>query len=134
MWAAENIMSTSGAELGLWAGFWSVNGIALIIILFIFALALMSRSGSKIYANTAFGIKFIPLFLVIIAGIVFVAMGEGTPITNDTIDGLAGTDRSTFMNIMIVMPAILFTFDGFLFSSALSNDAKDAKTYKRGLM
>lgn len=77
-------------------------------------------------------LKTVPLFTVIIAAIVFLSIGQmgngaepGFPVDQpENLDG-----KTMFEGIMLAMPAILFTFDGFVFSASMQNEAKSHKTF-----
>jgi amino acid transporter len=94
----------------------------------------MSRKLSKGVANTALVVKFIPLFVVIIGGIVFMSMGSFYPITPDQLPGTDPYSPNMFLNIMAVIPAILFAFNGFISSASLMPETKNPKTYQRALV
>lgn len=99
----------------------------------------MSKSGQKSVSNVGMGIKLIPLFFVIISAFVFLGMGQGEPITGipptDPVTGLPAEGNygdNAFLNILSVLPAILFTYNGFITSASMMNEAKTTNTYKAG--
>lgn len=95
-------------------------------------LNIRSQKGSKLFGTAGMGIKVLPLLTVIIAGIVFMAIGQngsgtdpGFPV--DAPENLDG--KSMFEGMLLAMPAILFAFDGFVYSASMQNEAKDQKTF-----
>jgi amino acid transporter len=81
-------------------------------------------------AGFGLSVKIIPLVVVIIAGLVFIPIGYSHPIDSTPIEGIETPYNSSFLNILTVMPAILFTYNGFLTSGGIMNEAKSYKTYK----
>lgn len=134
MWGAENIVAQTGIK-GLWQTWGSAIAIGLTIMAVMFTVNIISSKTSKSIGTVGMGLKVIPLFTVIIAAIVFIAIGS----MNGTVDGgPAGSpgfpvddpkQHGVFEGMMLAMPAILFTFDGFVFSASMQNEAKSHKTF-----
>jgi amino acid transporter len=124
----------------------------MILLGIIFSINLLSQSSSKTLGTVGMGIKTIPLFFVIISAFVFLGLGiandlslVGIPvpeiplpeesfsitsaITSDSIGTYNATEGNGVSGILLAMPAILFTFDGFVFSASMQNEAKDQKTF-----
>lgn len=133
MWAADNVMVATGTNMMGWDRFASTIGIGLAIFAVVFFMNLYSKKGQDAIGQTGMGLKLVPLFTVIIAAIVFISIGTmngskpdpGFPV--DAPENLDG--KSMFEGIMLAMPAILFTYDGFVFSASMQNEAKSDKTF-----
>lgn len=127
MWGAENIVAETGIS-GVWQTWGSSVSIGVVILGSLFAVNIISSKTSKGIGQTGMYLKVIPLFTVIIAAIVFMSIGGNNGIEpgfppNET------KGYSMFEGILLAMPAILFTFDGFVFSASMQNEAKSHKTF-----
>jgi amino acid transporter len=107
-----------------------MTGLAAGILLFVFFLSSFSKRGTKGFTTLGMMVKTIPLILVIVGAIVLIPLGNTYPITNNPIEGTNPTSTNSAINILTVIPAILFTYNGFLTSAAMMNESKDFKTYK----
>lgn len=149
LWASNKMLSASGlqfvdqindagiivseANISQWGYFFSNWGIGLIFMAVIYGITVMSRSGQKAVSNVGMGIKLIPLVFVIITSIVVIGMGDKTPISSEPIEGVTPTyGDNSFLNILSVLPAILFTYNGFITSASIMNESKSQRTYKMG--
>jgi amino acid transporter len=87
---------------------------------------IISNKASKNLGQTGLVLKTIPLYVIILGAIVLMAVaGPTTPIDEIVIDDTVGM----FEGIMLALPAIMFTFDGFVYSASMQNEAKDHKTF-----
>jgi amino acid transporter len=103
-------------------------GLAFGIMLFVFAITTFSKRGTKGFTTLGLSVKVIPLLLVVIGGMVFIPLGLAHPI--DTAPVVETPYNSSILNILTIMPAILFTYNGFLTSASMMNESKNYKTYK----
>lgn len=95
--------------------------------LFIFFLVfnLISISISAKFQIVVTGLKFIPLLMIIFAGIIFGAMhGDNNMFINNHVNAINGNNELDFVGIIISIPAILFAFDSFVGVGNLSLDMK----------
>lgn len=136
LWASNKVLEASGisiSSIGQWQYFFSNWGIGLIFMIVIYGVAISSKSSQKVISNAGMGIKLVPLAFVIISAVVFMGMSSTHPITPTPIEGTEPTyGDNSFLNILSVLPAILFTYNGFITSASMSNEAKSTKTYKAG--
>lgn len=124
-WITETIATEAGAS-GDWNLYAMTFGFGLLILLFIFAINVFSQKTSKSIGIGGMCIKTIPLLFVIIASLVFVFLNKGTSPGNiPDVD----TGNTRFEGIMLAMPAILYTFDGFLYGASMENEAKNKNTF-----
>ena len=135
MWSADKMLAAgniSEATVGVWPYFWATIGLAIGIMLFIFSITTFSKRGTKGFSILGLSVKTIPLFVVIIAALVFIPLAMTQPI--DTVPVVPVEElpygENSAMNILTVIPAILFTYNGFLTSASMMNESKDYKTYK----
>jgi len=97
----------------------------------------ISHKGGKIVQVAGTAIKVIPLFFIVIVVTLFMipGIGESLPgITDPPTNDIAGKDKNPFVLLLFAAPAVMFAFAGFIQPAALSAEAKDKKTFKRGLV
>lgn len=130
MWGAESIVAQTGIN-GHWQEWGSSVAIGLTIMAVMFIVNILSSKTSKGIGQAGMFLKVIPLFTVIIAAIVFMAIGTMNGVGNGQpgFPGDVEKDHGVFEGMMLAMPAILFTFDGFVFSASMQNEAKSHKTF-----
>ncbi len=122
--------------------FWTTTVITIIIIIVAFLIVNHSQRTGKGLIASGTMIKVIPLFSVMLIALIILAGGhiEGT---NSTLDGVNNIfdpndpinmgmtdDSSNILQILMILPAILFAFDGFLFANSLSTETKKPSTYR----
>lgn len=139
IWASNKMYSATSVNIdsiGQWGYFFTTWGTSFAFLAIIYGIVIMSKSKQKFVSNVGMGVKLVPLIFVIIGGIVFVSIGQGQGITSDSIPGTGegNYEGNSFLNILSVMPAILFTFNGFITSSSIMNESKSPKTYKAGYL
>lgn len=145
IWAANKMFGAAGVGIGAgmtqWEYFLSTWGVGLGFLAVIYGVVIMSKSSQKTISNAGMGIKLVPLIFTIVMGIVIIGMGmdhgiSGDPFidagTGEAVSGNYGDN--SFLNILSVMPAILFTYNGFITSSSIMNEVKSPKTYKAGYL
>jgi amino acid transporter len=100
-------------------------------MLFVFTISTFSKRGTKGFATLGLTVKTLPLIIIIVAAVVLIPMGMSHPITPEPIPGVGNPEYdNSALNILTVIPAILFTYNGFLTSASMMNESKDYKTYK----
>ncbi|AHK22367.1 APC family permease [Candidatus Hepatoplasma crinochetorum] len=129
---------TGGNEV---AWYFIISIIAFCIIAFAFAITSFTVKPGEAIQSFGTVAKILPLLFIII--LLFVALGLNGSYDNTLINDGAydpnssvntGLHENAFYNLLLILPAILFAFDGFLFAASLSNEAKSPKTYKRALI
>ncbi len=121
--------------------------VALILLMTIMAInALMIKPG-KYFQNLGTAVKTIPLIFIIVIFIMMIGSGDLHFATNDelfngtdssgikwdngfTDNPLDGASNAKFLALMATMPAVLFSFDGFLLAGNLSREAKKPTTFR----
>jgi len=83
-------------------------------------------------------IKTIPLFLTILLtflvlfGVVIGNVGSVNHIFDPNAPINAGLhDSNAFLNVLLILPPMMFAFDGFLFTNSLSKEAESEKVLKK---
>ena len=98
--------------------------IALIIIpLGLFTLNILGEKGSAIFSQITTFLKVLPLILVAVIGLFFTSNGGGFA-SDHTIYNSALPSSST---LLLALPPILFTFDGFLTMTNVSHKINNPK-------
>ena len=121
-----NIANLSNVEI---FGFYFLIIMVLLIIIPI-TNSFLSKPG-KLFQTTGTIIKFIPLFVVLIGTIVVMA-NTGSNVGLDQSD--KDTATNGFFLFLATMPAILFSFDGFIATSQLQKQGKKKNTYIKALV
>ncbi len=128
----------TGAGPGIWLNWYVITIIAFAILAISFIVNILWVKPGKAFTSTISIVKVIPL-LVVILGFVLV-LGSVTvgeiddinPIFNPSSDmntGLHGFFHS-FSTILLIMPGVMFAFDGFLYANSMSTETKTPNTYK----
>ncbi len=98
--------------------------------------AYLKRGGEKVQMVGTV-IKFVPSFIVIVVGFFMAitgAIGGSIPPIEDQ-PPAGGTSPATFVNgFFLAMPAILFSFDGFIYASNLQNEMKDKSKFPKAIL
>ena len=102
-----------------------------LLILIPLANTFFNRPG-QVAQVTGTIIKFIPLLFVVIGSIVVMFI-PGSAAGNDLDFSQKDTATNGFFLLLATMPAILFSFDGFIAVSSLQNQATSKKTYIKAL-
>lgn len=141
-YATSQIMGELGnatiAQPG-WAQFGAYKIIAIMFLGAVLSLNLLSIKGGKIAQIFGTSIKLIPLLIVMFMFIVLLFVSSGTHVDfqgvfDPTSDLNKGLDNNSLGSlIMLTLPAIMFTFNGFIFSASLQPEAKTKRTYKTAL-
>ncbi len=121
------------------ATFWLSTIIIYILVISAFLIVNNSqRTGKGIIASGTI-IKVIPLLLIIIIALIILmggTVGSTSDVNNifDPKDKVinSGMDdgKNNILQILMILPAILFAFDGFLFVNSLSTETKKTSTYR----
>lgn len=110
---------------GITANFWFVILIALTITIAIITLNMFTNTVTPKMSSYIMIIKFIPLTLVIIMGIIVGVMHPESSLFKEAItNDPKPTKQLSFTGILNSLPAIMFAFDSFLI---IGNVAKSAK-------
>lgn len=144
IFASEQLFQTDLTQtfFSPWVGFMIITLISFLFVIGGFILnSIFVRTG-KIAQLTGTIIKTIPLFLVVFLAVVIlfgVSTGGAIDTTgpNNVFDPNGGVNvgitegaNKSSIRVLLMLPAILFAFDGFLFASSLSNETKSKNTYR----
>ncbi len=109
-------------------------GITIAFLIMLFSMNAFFTKPGKIFQNTGTIIKTIPLFFIIIlfVGIMIFNFGDLNPIFNsDFNEGITKQSSLSSMNVLLIsIPPVLFSFDGFLSAGSLSKDTKKKNTFR----
>lgn len=126
IFSAEAILNIFGAGEKVHIGV--VFVMAFILFFFFLGLNFFSLKTSGRFQNVATFLKFIPMLMVIIAGIIY---GSQNSSNNLFVEFGERTDKSiNFVGILISLPSILFAFDSFV---SVGNMSKDMINPKRNV-
>ena len=137
IFAASQIYSLNVLDIGLYFNWLILTLTALIPTILIASLLIFTLRGTKFAITTGAIIKTMPLFFIIIMMFLVLfglSFGDVTQLNhifdaNNSINsGLS--DENAVLNLFLILPAIMFTFDGFLYSHSLSDEAKSQSTLK----
>lgn len=129
---------TGGSEV---AWFFIISIIALFVIILAFSITTFTIKPGEAIQSFGTIAKILPLIFLLV--LLFVSIGlngsyDNTLINDGAFDPSSsvntGLHENAFYHLLLILPAILFAFDGFLFAASLSNEAKSPKTYKRALI
>ncbi len=154
IFCADQLLALNDAKvaqnlgLGEMGYFWITTFLMYFIIIVVGLIVSHSQKTSKGIMSTGTIVKVIPLFVVIFLAFIIVCGATGiasgdSPIADpetggvnkvfnihDDINiGITGFGTS-ILSILMILPAILFAFDGFLFVNSLSTETKKPSTYK----
>ncbi len=114
----------------------SIVGFILLLIIIGTTVYFLKTTNGILKVGTI--IKTIPLFIIIFIGL-FTVIGlfnfssGGTQNifdpNSDVNTGLS-TNESNFISLFLLIPPMMFTFDGFLFANSLSTESKSKNTFK----
>lgn len=149
--AAESIFAANQLFLGIDDGLSSIadgwgwliiTSLAIISIIIITYIVIYFAKTTSVLQMSGTILKMIPLVLLIFIAL-FIITGISVGETsggdynhvfdpNDPINaGLSDPEgQSNIVKILLIIPPILFAFDGFLFANSLSSEAKSENTYK----
>lgn len=115
--------------------FFFITAFAFIFLIFTYVINIFFLKTSRVMQITGTVIKTIPLFAVIFLMIIIAAgviVGDSSNATNEIFN--SGSEINSNPNgaasIFLIIPAILFTLDGFLFAASTSKEAKTPQTFK----
>ncbi|NQX83167.1 MAG: amino acid permease [Mycoplasmataceae bacterium] len=142
IFAIQKFMEIGGMNqmIGDFELWWVITVISFIGIIIIFLINSFFVKPGK--AFTMFGsiVKLFPLFIVILAGLIAL-LGFVWPANNifDPNDGINSglIENGTGTNIshlLMILPGVLFAFDGFLYANSMSNETKTPSTFKRAVI
>jgi amino acid transporter len=105
-----------------------LSGIFIIILMLINTIKPKLGEKTQIIGTI---IKFIPFTIVVIVGFFMVITGN---IKDSGIDSSSPGASKTINGLLLSMPLILFTFDGFIHLSNLQNEMKDKKKFPKAII
>ncbi len=116
----------------------AVVAVGFTLFLIIASINAVSVKPGKYFQNIGTMIKTIPLFLIIILFITMLTSADGIHFaTNEELEAMAGdsyvldgTTGTAFKALMATMPAVLFSFDGFLIAGSLSKEGKKPSSFR----
>lgn len=119
---------------GSWTEYFSIAGATVIIMLLIgFSNANFKKPG-KYFQNIGIVIKIVPLIFIISLFVVMLIIGDINFVANSEYlkDNPSANvaSRGNFSLIFLTLPAILFSFDGFLLAGPLSKEGKNKSTFR----
>ncbi|NQX83120.1 MAG: APC family permease [Mycoplasmataceae bacterium] len=130
-------LSASGwIDLKKWSFLQLEAAIIIITTIFIGFITLMntlSTKPGKYLQNIGTAIKTIPLFFIIILFLFLIVSNISSIDFDKETAGIIGEenkDLNSFWLVIMTIPAILFSFDGFLFAGALSKESKSPTTFR----
>ncbi len=124
----------------LWIG---ITLFSVVIISIAFLINTRWKKPGQVISASGIFVKLIPLFSVISIGFLVVVGISISDIDinhvfdpNDPINkGINnGFNFGSFGNILIILPGILFAFDGFLYANSMSNETKKKNTFKNAII
>ncbi|BDV02432.1 MAG: putrescine/ornithine APC transporter [Candidatus Hepatoplasma vulgare] len=130
-----NNLTFGDASTNVVGSFFFITFFAFIFLIFTYFLNIFFLKTSRVMQVTGTVIKTIPLFAVIFLMIIIVAgviVGDSSTATNEIFnpDDPINSNHKGVASIFLIIPAILFTLDGFLFSASISKEAKKPQTFK----
>ncbi len=125
----------------IWSNFTLITLLGIATIIIIGAMNAISNKPGKVFQTIGTFIKLIPLFLIILIGIIMISGGiqvEGglsfweifNPNSDINIPDPSREANNMAIMILMILPAVMFSFDGFLNAASLSNEAKSPTTFK----
>ena len=119
-----------------------ITTITVLIVLAAFFVNSLWVKPGKTFNSIGSIVKLIPLFLVIITGILLVAgvtingNNDYNEIFNPDDPTNSGLDEnsSNIGALLAILPGVLFAFDGFLYANSMSNETKTPGTFKRAVV
>lgn len=121
-----------------------VSIVALLAIILIYIINSFTTSGTKFLQLSGTFLKLIPLFSIIIIGIVIAIYPSVSSAPSQSIEDIFDPNSSlnvgfgggldSFNVILLLLPTIMFSFDGFLYAASLSNESKKVSTFKSAAM
>ena len=126
--------------LVLWIG---ITIVSIIIITLAFIINTRWKKPGQVISTSGVFLKLVPLFSVILIGfLVVIGVSVGNIDKNHIFDPSAdinvgindGFNLGSFGNILIILPGILFAFDGFLYANSMSNETKTKNTFKHAII
>ena len=120
---------------GTWERFAFIFFISFSLICTMFALNIFKSKWGEKFQIIGVGIKFIPFFLIVIIGFFMAISGTlsgGVKIEDNPkwIDN-GGLQLN---GIFLAIPAILFSFDGFIYAANLQNEMKDKNKFPKAMV
>ncbi len=120
-----------------YAGWAMMTVVSLLVIISIVALLLYTLRGTKTAITTGTFVKLLPLLMIIVMmalvgfGLNFGEVEKYNSIFDPNAAINSGLGENSVMNFFLILPPIMFTFDGFLLANSLSGEAKSKSTMKR---
>ena len=124
----------------LWIG---ITLLSFLIISIAFFINTKWKKPGQIIGGAGVFLKLIPIFSVVLIGfLVVVGVSINGIDVNSVFDPSADINKGindgftlgSFGNILIILPGILFAFDGFLYANSMSNETKTKNTFKYSII
>ncbi|MDC4181966.1 amino acid permease [Mycoplasma bradburyae] len=114
-------------------------GIGFIIFIIFLAINSISLTASKVFQSFSMIIKFLPIIIITIVGIIAGAMQYDQSLfnTSKTVMNSMATkinQVNSFSTILVVLPSILFSFDSFLSFTSIQDKMKNPQKYTKILL
>ncbi len=129
----------SGFVQGPWLNWYLITIIAFVILGISFIINILWVKPGKAFTSSIAIVKLIPLLSVILAFVLVLGsftvgdISEINPIfdaSNDEFNGGLGGVFHNFSTILLIMPGVMFAFDGFLYANSMSTETKTPNTYR----
>lgn len=116
-----------------------ITVVAFTILATAFVVNIIWVKPGKAFASTLSFVKLIPLLLVVLVAVLVVGgvtVGEleQNPIFDANDPTFNGGLDGGFKTILLIMPGVMFAFDGFLYANSLSNETKTPNTFKNSVI
>jgi len=115
------IMDAMGVNFGKWEEFAFIFTMIPLLITATYGLNLLTKNGGERWQMVGTCVKFIPFFIIVVVGFFMAVTGSMGDLDFDGDTNKAATANGFFL----AMPAILFSFDGFIYSTNLQNEMKE---------
>ncbi len=135
----EDAGAMSGFVQGPWLNWYLITLIAFAILAFSFIINILWVKPGKAFTSTISIVKVIPLlsvvlaFVLVVGGLTVGDISEINPIFdagNEQFNGGLDGVLHNFSTILLIMPGVMFAFDGFLYANSMSTETKTPNTYK----
>ena len=115
---------------------WTI-GITFLFLIMLFTMNAFFTKPGKIFQNIGTGVKIIPLSFVIILfiGMMIFNFGDLNPIFSPEYNKGMDKGAGGSINLLLIsIPPVLFSFDGFLSAGSLSKDTNKKTTFRNAVI